>query len=560
MTALPPVLAAAADLTTGRALFDVAAQWPDRPALLIDGTRLTWGEMRRDATLYAAALLGHGIKTGDRIAILSPNSADYVRLIYGAGMIGASVITLNARFKSDDLAYALRHADARALFIGGQARAFMDFRSMLTGICPALADWDGTGDLALEDLPSLRKLFNFADPEPCAWPDEAAFRAGATDALQAEAVGLSDSLSAAREALVIYSSGTTARPKACALSHANLSQIGTAFARRFRLTEQDVVYNPMPFFHMSTMLPMAACRASGAMQICTAHYKPDEALHQMATERATFAYVSFPTIISGILDHPEFARTDLSAVRLVHCVGPADLLRRYAQSLPQARFVNAYGLTEGSGVAVWSDPWDPQDDPFVLSGKALEGLEVAAFDPDTDQRLPPDTRGELRLKGFCRFMGYLHDPEATAHTLRADGWLCTGDLGRVSEAGFVTYDGRLKDMLKIGGENVAALEIESYLCRHPKIKLAQVIAVPDGHLFEVAAAYVELVEGATMTPAEVIDHCLGQIASYKVPRYVRFARDWPMSTTKIQKFALPRDFAAEEYFDIKSLMAERRAV
>lgn len=555
----PPEVLAAAGLTTARALRDAAARWPDRPALLLDGERIAWGQMLDQSAAFAAALAAHGAGPGTRIGILSPNSADYVRLIYAAGMIGACVITLNARFKEADLAYALDHAEVELLFIGSQMRAFMDFRGMVARLYPGIATWDGRSPLRLAGAPHLRHVFNFSDPEPHPWPDRAAFLAAATAPGIAAARAGIDAVPAAADALIIYSSGTTARPKACILSHANLSQIGASFARRFRLGPGDVIYNPMPFFHMSSMLPMAAARASGAMQICTGHFKPAEALAALAQERVTFAYVSFPTVVSGILNDPGFAAADLGALRFLHCVGPADLLRRYGEALPGVRLVNAYGLTEGSGVPVWSDPDDPADDPFTRSGKAFDGNEIAAFDPETGARLPADTRGELRLRGFCRFTGYLKDAKATAETLLPDGWLRTGDLGYVSAAGVVTYDGRLKDMLKIGGENVAALEIESWLCTHPDIEIAQVIAVPDAHLFEVAAAYVQLRPGAAMTAAAVVDHCLGRIASYKVPRYVRFVTEWPMSTTKIQKFRLPRDFAEGEYFDIKALMAGRRA-
>lgn len=555
----PPDVEAAGEHTTARILAQSAARWPDNDLLLLDGQRLTYAQMLAQSERYAAALLARGAGPGTRIGILGPNSVEYVKLLYAVGMIGACAITLNARFKEADLVYALDHAEAEFLFIGGQAKAFMDFRSMVTGIYPELQGWDGRSPLALAGAPHLRQIFSFGDPDERIWPDEDAFLSAVTPEDVARARQLRDDIPSASDALIIYSSGTTAHPKACILSHRNLSQIGQSFARRFDLGPDDVVYNPMPFFHMSSMLPMAACRASGAMQICTGHFKPAEALRLIEQEKVSFAYVSFPTIVAGILNDPGFGAADLSSIRLLHCVGPADLLRRYSDSLPGVGFVNAYGLTEASGVAVWSDPSDPADDPFTHSGKAFEGLEIAAFDPETDERLPPDTRGELRLRGFCRFTGYLKDDAATAETLRADGWLRTGDLGYVDARGIVTYDGRLKDMLKIGGENVAALEIEGYLCTHPDIELAQVIAVPDGHLFEVAAAYVELRPGASLTAAEVVDFCLGRIASYKVPRYVRFVREWPMSTTKIQKFRLSREFGADEYFDIKALMADRRA-
>ncbi|MCE0506177.1 AMP-binding protein [Roseivivax sp. GX 12232] len=552
MDDLSDSLRAAGQETAATMLARAAESWPEATAIILDDDRLTWSELYRDAHLWARALRGAGVAPGAHIGVLMPNCLDYVRLFYAAGMIGAVTLTLNARFRDDDLSYAVRHSDMDLLFIGGQALPHMDFRSMLTRIFPDLGIWNG-GPLDLEEAPRLRAVYNLDDPREDRWPDRDALLAGAETVPPARIDALREAVHPEDPALMIYSSGTTAQPKACMINHRTLSMIGTSFAERFGLTEADRVMNPLPFFHMSTMLPMAACRASGAAQICTGHFDPTRTLAQMERERVSFGYLSFPTLVNQIVQHPEFARRDLSALRHLHVVGPSELMGKYTRAFPGVAYINAYGLTEATGVCCFTDPEDPPEDAPRVSGRVFDGVRAKAVDPETLADLPPGTRGEIWIGGFCLFQGYYKDPEQTARTLVEGGrWLRTGDMGYVSADGHITYDGRLKDMLKIGGENVAALEIETFLCAHPEIQIAQVIGVPDDHLFEVAAAFVELVPGARLSPEEVVDHCIGQIASYKIPRYVRIVEDWPMSTTKIQKFKLPRDFAPSEKIDPKA--------
>lgn len=546
---------AAGNLTSAQMLARAARLWPGRDALILDGDRQGWGQLHASALDIARGLWAMGLRPGQHLAILMPNSVDYVRLFYAAGMIGACTLTLNARFRDAELRHALRASDADMLVIGGQNIAYQDFRGALVAMYPALAEWDGTSQLSLPDLPRLKSIVNLCDPRETVWPDAARLKQAAASVPAETIVAATRAVSPDNPALMMFSSGTTAHPKACLLTHRALSRIGAAFAARFGLGPDDKIYNPLPFFHMSTMLPMAACRASGAAQICTLHFDPATALEVMEAERPSFAYVSFPTLVSGLLGHESFGRRDMGFVRFLHCVGPPDLMRRYKAAFPNAFYVNAYGLTEAAGVPVWSHPNDPLDMSFETSGRPFDGIEIKAVDPETLADQPPGTTGEIWLRGWPVFAGYYGDADGTARAMRPDGWLRTGDLGRVTGSGHVIFDGRLKDMLKIGGENVAALEIEALLCKHPQIANAQVIAAPDDHLMEVAAAYVELAPGADLTPADVVAHCIGRIASFKVPRYVRIVQEWPMSTTKIQKFRLPRDFTADEKFDIAKIAA-----
>jgi fatty-acyl-CoA synthase len=540
------------EMTTGNALHWAARQWPDNDALIVGDDRLTYDGMWQEARRYAKGLIAMGVKPGEHVAILMPNSIDYMLLFYAAGLVGARALTINARYKEDDLAYVLEYADIEYLFIGGHSLPYSDFRAMLGGVDPQIAAWDGKSRLSVAGAPKLKTIVNFEDAREKLWPTRESFLEAGEAISDDQLNRVADSIDPGSIALMMFSSGTTARPKACMLTHRSINLTGDALAKRFRLTPNDKIYNPLPFFHMSTMLPQAACRASGAAQIGTMHFDAGEGLETIEREKATVSYTSFPTLVSALSNHPDFGKRDLSSLRIMHCVGPSDLLRRYKKAFPQAFFVNAYGLTEASGVPVYSDIADDQEYSFTTSGRPFDGVEAKTVDPETMQDLPQGERGEIWLKGYVVFEGYYKDDEGTARVKQPDGWLRTGDMGYLDPGGRIVYDGRLKDMLKIGGENVAALEIETYLCTHPDVLIAQVIGVADEHLFEVAAAYVELKSDSKLTPEAMVDYCLGKIATYKIPRYVRFVSEWPMSTTKIQKFKLDRNLPPSEKVDVKA--------
>ena len=287
---------------------------------------------------------------------------------------------------------------------------------------------------------------------------------------------------------------------------------------------------------------------SGAAYITLTHFNANLGISQLRDERATVCFSTFPPITTALLNHPEWDPAAFSRIRLMNNVAPPDALRRIHAALPTAQHTNAYGLTECGGVACFSHPDDPPEKRPVTSGRPLPGIELQIRDPETGAPVDePNTRGEIWMRGYCVFEGYYKDPVKNAECFDADGWFNTGDLGALDEDGRVSFMGRVKDMLKVGGENVAALEIESYLQTHPAVNIAQVVGVPDDRYDEVPAAFVELVPGAEIAPDDLIDHCRGRIASFKVPRYVRFVApgDWPMSATKVQKYRLRDQILAE---------------
>jgi fatty-acyl-CoA synthase len=259
----------------------------------------------------------------------------------------------------------------------------------------------------------------------------------------------------------------------------------------------------------------------------------------------TVALAAFETIWLPVLDRPDWADRDLARLRLVMAVGVPERLRAMAARVPQALHVSCVAMTESSAFLALGRLDDPLDARLSTGGHPMPGMRVRVIDPETGADLPPDTPGELLFRGPSAFDGYFRDPAATAATIDAHGWVHTGDVVTVDPAGRVTFRSRLKDMLKVGGENVSAAEIEDHLVTHPAVGVVAVVAAPDARYVEVPAAFVQLAPGASATAEELIAHCVGRIASFRVPRYVRFVTVWPMSGTKIRKVELRTGIADE---------------
>ena len=280
---------------------------------------------------------------------------------------------------------------------------------------------------------------------------------------------------------------------------------------------------------------------AGAALLSMTHFEPGVSLKMMEKEKVTVAFPSFPAIMQDLLNHPDFEKTDLSSLRRMNNVAPPDLLRRFQEALPQTVQTGAYGLTEAGGVIAFNHPEESLEKRLHTCGKPMPGLLAKIVDPDTLEERPVGEQGEILLKGYSVFDGYYNAAEKNQEAF-VDGWFRTGDLCAIDADGGIAFHGRLKDMLKVGGENVAALEIESFLITHPSVIMAQVIGVPDDRLSEVACAYIELHDGKSMTANDLIEFCKGKISSFKIPRHVRFVSEWPMSSTKIQKFVLLENF------------------
>jgi fatty-acyl-CoA synthase len=522
-----------------------AERWPDADSVVFPSGRQSFAQLDAAAVESARSLAAFGIGRGDHVGLLLPNCREYVELMLGATMLGAWVVPINSRYKAHELAHVIADADIKVLVTTDATDEFVDFSALVTEALPALAGNDDARSVRIAAAPLLRSVVVLGAKRVAGMVAEGEFRAAAS-ATDARHVATERSRVRLRDvAIMMYTSGTTAMPKGCPLSHEALVRTAVEAGRtRFELREGDRMWDPLPMFHMSFVLPFIACLDAGAALLVMERFEPTLALRYMEREQATVNFASFPTITQALLTDPTYDPSKL-CFRLVNNVAPPDVLRSMQAAMPFAKQISAYGLTEAGGVVAFGRASDSDECRATTSGRPFRGIEVVAKDVETGAVLPPGEQGELCIRGYCLFEGYYKDPAKNAEAIDAEGFLHTGDLGFVDADGYVAYRGRVKDMLKVGGENVAAVEIESYLATHPAVLLAQVVSAPDAKYGEVAAAFVQLRPGMTADADELIEHCRGRIASFKVPRHVRFVDDWPMSATKIQKYRL-RERIAEE--------------
>jgi acyl-CoA synthetase (AMP-forming)/AMP-acid ligase II len=329
------------------------------------------------------------------------------------------------------------------------------------------------------------------------------------------------------------------------LTHRAVLLDAHGIAERFAIPVGERWWDPLPMFHAGALMLMTGCFTAGATFISMPRFEIDEAIALIRDERPAVLYPLFPTITMTLMHDPRFRSLDKTGWRVVVNVGPVDVQRQVQDAFAPATLMSAYGITELCGTVIFTELDDPLDARLQTCGRPLPGFEIKVVDPESGAELAPGERGELVGRGPSRFLGYFRNEAQTSEVIDGDGFFHTGDLCSMDADGRVAFHGRIKDMLKVGGENVAAVEIESFLATHPAVKMAQVVGIPDPRLIEVPAAFIELVPGASATEEEIIGYCRGAIAGFKVPRAVRFVDDWPMSATKIQKFRLRDALLAE---------------
>jgi fatty-acyl-CoA synthase len=530
--------------TLGNVLVDGAARYPDRTAVVFPDTRRTYAELLSDAQVIARGLHALGVRRGDHVGIFMPNCMDMVATFYGISLLGAIITPINARYRATELAYVVEHADLVVLLTTDILDEHVDYVELLNRTFPDLAHRGDVTHLGLAAAPVLRSIVMLGKRSASGVMIRAEFESLA-QAVPVTVVEESAKAATGDEVgLMIYTSGTTATPKGCELTHRGVVWVAREGGVRFTARNGDVFWDPLPLFHMSAILPLNFMLDVGGTFVSMTHFDPAAALRQMREVPPTLIYPCFPPITMPLINHPDWARTKLSQVRVWLNVAPVETLRLMQRALPQAPQIGSYGLTEGGGIVSYNDAHETIEQLELTVGPPVPSSEVRIIGPDGED-LPHGEAGEILVRGVGVMKGYYKDPEQTAQMLDPDGWLHTGDLCSVDADGQISYLSRIKDMLKVGGENVAPAEIESCLSKHPAVELVQVIGVPDERLTEVACAYIELRGGACATPEELIEHCRGQIASYKVPRHVRIITEWPMSATKIQRYRLREMYLSE---------------
>jgi fatty-acyl-CoA synthase len=510
--------------TIGDNLDATADRFPDREALVDveQGRRWTWAELRRDVDAAARGLLAAGIEKGDRVGIWAPNRSEWVLVQYATAKLGAILVNVNPAYRTHELAYALRQAGVRLLVSAAELKT-SDYRAMVDEVRAELPALERTVFLDTGDWDEL--LESGAVVEPGAVADRGA------------ALSFDDPIN------IQFTSGTTGFPKGATLSHHNILNNGFFVAELLGYTEADRVAVPVPLYHCFGMvMGNLACTSHGACIVYPAPaFEPGATLEAVEAERCTSLY-GVPTMFIAELDHPDFATRDLGSLRTGIMAGspcPVEVMKRVQRDMNMGEVAICYGMTETSPVSTQTRRDDSFERRVSTVGRPGPHVEVKVVDATTGLEVPRGEAGELCTRGYSVMLGYWGQPEQTAEVLDEAGWMHTGDLATMDDEGYCNIVGRIKDMVIRGGENVYPREIEEFLYRHPKIQDVQVIGVPDPRYGEEICAWIKLHDGKTATAEEIREFCKGEIAHYKIPRYIEFVPEFPMTITgKVQKFKI----------------------
>jgi fatty-acyl-CoA synthase len=539
--------------TVGDMLATQAARFGDREAIVAPDRRIGYAELYRDAQRLARGLLAGGVRKDDKVALWMPNRPEWLALQYGCALIGAVVVALNTRYKAHELRYILRQSDATTLVCADHAGP-VDYLETLADVLPDLAS-SVPGELDVAEFPMLRRVIVHADdpyPGCLPWRDlveqgDEPETAAALDAARV-AVAPDDPLT------ILYTSGTTSFPKGAVITHRNCLPHGWWCGAVLRLTVDDRVLHALPLSGTwgGLCIPLSTF-THGATLVLMEIFEPGVALRLMEDERIT-VWNGVDTMAVPMLEHPDLAKRDRSRLRTGGFAatggGVEGLFEAVVERLGLRLGFQPYGMTEVNAMALVHD-LDESPESLATAGIwPADGLEARVVDPDTGRDQPVDAEGELWLRGRLVTAGYYRKPEETGKAFTADGWFKTGDLAVRDAAGRFIFRGRLREVLRISHFMVAPGEIEAYLQTHPKVLQAFVIGVPDPRTNEAAVAYViPRSGGADLTEEEVIAHCRGRIASFKVPRHVRVVADVPRTPgphgDKVQKARLREMFLGE---------------
>lgn len=535
--------------TIGEALDLAAERWPDREAVVMHdrGIRITFAELRQAVERLAAGFLALGLQPGDRIGIWSPNRIEWILTQYAAAKAGLILVNINPAYRVAELEYALNKVECRALVTADRFRT-SEYVAMLRSLAPEL-DTCTPGQLRSERLPHLTTLIHM-DPtdEPGFFQFDTVMTL-AGDAERARLAELAGLIQPDDPANIQFTSGTTGAPKGATLSHNNIVNNALFQAEIMGIATGERLCNPLPLYHCGgTVCGSLLGVVRGVTVFWPGEgFDPSTVLELLQTERIT-ALMGVPTIFVALLNHPEFGRFDLSNMRSGMIGGapcPEPLMRRIMGELNVRDVTIIYGMTETSPVSTQTRLDDTIERRVGTVGQTHPHLETKIVSP-TGQIVPRGTQGEICTRGYAVMLGYWNDPKATSEAIDAARWMHTGDLGVMDEHGYIAVTGRSKDMVIRGGENIYPAEVEAFLYRHPAIADVQGFGVPDDHWGEELCVWIKLKPGADATEEEIRAFCRGQITHFKIPRYVRFVTEFPMTVTgKAQKFVMRAMMAKE---------------
>jgi fatty-acyl-CoA synthase/long-chain acyl-CoA synthetase len=528
--------------TLGDLLLKAWDAQPRKEALVFPEGRKSYDAVVQAVFDKARGLIALGVRPGDHVGILLPSGIAFVETLFASAMIGAVSVLMNARFKAPEMAYVAENADLTTIVTDDTIDEFVNFTGRLADALPGLADAADPAALDLASAPLLKRVVVFGGSRIPGFVDQAGFDAAAQGVPLAEVHRRRLGVRIRATAMILYTSGTSANPKGCLLSHeAVVREALNLTGNRWGFTPDERAWSPLPLFHIAAMLCMLGAVGVGGTFIGQPHFDAGESLRQIAAEKVTMMFLPFVTFHQAMIAHPDWDTADMSSVRLQNsCFAfmPARVGEAYAKKAPDMLQVGTMGMTEATGIVTTGGAAMDRELGLTKLGYPLAGIELKICDPETGAEKGIDERGEIVIRGYNLFDGYYKDPDKTAAAIDAEGWYHSGDIGSLDKNGHVMFHGRFKDMLKVGGENVAAAEVEAVLASHPAVRLAQVVGLPDERLAEIPAAWIEPSGEADASADELIAYVKERMASFKVPRHIRFIDEWPMSASKIQKFKL----------------------
>ena len=524
--------------TLASAFEETAARVPEKVALVVEDDRYTYADLSRLAGETARGLLALGIEPAARVAIWLPNSLEWVTAALATAMVGAVTVPVNMRYRREEAEYILSQSEASLLLMTDRVAA-TDYTAMLADICPELREAE-PGALYSATLPNLRHVLSVAETglkgiRP--FSDLGRLGRGVDAGALAEVGPRIDPESVAH---IQYTSGTTARPKGAMLTHHSLLRDSYEICQAMRIGEADSIFSALPFFHIAGYASalLSALQMGGSL-VTANHFDASKSLRLIERERCTMIR-GVETMFVMMMAHPEFEGRDLSSLRGGVCGSyTLEVLNAVYERMGIKEMTSVFGLSETSSASTMTRVEDPLEKRLTTQGRPLPGIEVRIVDPGSNQPLGSEHRGEIVIRGWNLMKGYYEKPTETSEAIDSGGWLHTGDLGYFDGEGYLHFIDRIKDVVRVGGENVSAAEVESFLYRHPKVEMCQIVAGPDGRLGEVCVAYVKLKPGSECSADEIIEFYRGQIASFKIPRYVFFTEEFPITGSgKVQKFLL----------------------
>lgn len=528
----------------------IVAEHGDREALVSvhQNVRLTYSQLAERVNELARAFIAAGFAKGDRVGIWSPNNVEWTLVQYATAKAGIIFVTINPAYRVHELAYVLEQSGCKGLVIQNRFKT-SDYVAMLREACPELES-AVPGALRSEKFPELGTVISTTESETkgiFGWREFLALADGCSEAELAARQADQDMDDPVN---IQYTSGTTGFPKGATLSHHNILNNARFVAAIMNFSERDRLVIPVPLYHCFGMvMGNLGCLTHAACAIYPAEsFEPASVLRTVQEERAT-ALFGVPTMFIAELALPDFADYDLSSLRTGIMAGspcPVETMKQVNELMHMTEVEIAYGMTETSPVSFQTRADSPLDKRSSTVGLVHPHLEVKIIDPETGAIQPAGAMGELCTRGYSVMLGYWNNEEATRAAIDRDGWMHTGDTAVMDEEGYVNIVGRIKDMIVRGGENVYPREIEEYLMTHEAVEAVQVTGVPDPKYGEEIIAWVQLKDGAGAREEEIRDFCRGRIAHYKVPRYIRFSDDFPMTVTgKVQKFRMREISIAE---------------